>query len=161
MNFGVKRKLILEIGGFSEALGMAGDQLGYGEETHFQNQVWKACPDVKVWYFPLMLVRHEVRAAKMEMSFYFKHSFALGRDQAKYLITPRNRRRQFLAVLKNTLLMLGSFVRLLVLSAIGLAHRRDNTWWQQIGEYLQKDTCVLICAATRDAFQLFRKSPLV
>lgn len=130
MNFVVRRELLLNLGGFSEALGMAGKKLGYGEETFLMQSAWKAFPTLKVQYLPDAAVLHEVRAEKMTIRWQIRRSLAGGRSSAKTkhcntsLIAAA---RQMLVSCYHTLLRLPGLVAVLLLDLF----RPGRTLWRR------------------------------
>jgi glycosyltransferase involved in cell wall biosynthesis len=77
----IRRDVLERLGGFDTALGMAGGQLGYGEETDLQVRARRelgrpAC----FWYDPALVVEHLVPVEKMTMRWLLRSQFASGRD---------------------------------------------------------------------------------
>ena len=77
----IRRDVLEKLGGFDAGLGMAGRQLGYGEETALQLRVRRELqPRARFWYDPALAVEHLVGAKKMEIGWILRSHFAAGRD---------------------------------------------------------------------------------
>jgi len=79
-NLIVHRALFTQFGGFDENLGMAGSQIGYGEETAFLNQLRIQYPAALIYYDPALLSYHLVRPEKYSLAWQLRSHFMLGRD---------------------------------------------------------------------------------
>lgn len=77
----IEKTLLEQYNGFDTALGMAGDKVGYSEETDFQNRIRK--DGIEVGYDPDLIIHHLVAKYKLNVDWYFKSAFALGRDMVK------------------------------------------------------------------------------
>ena len=76
------RKVILEtLNGFDTDLGMAGNKIGYGEETFFQDKLRKQ--GFVIWYNPNLIIDHLVGKHKLKLSWHLKSAYAFGRDNYK------------------------------------------------------------------------------
>ena len=78
-NLIVRRAIFTQFGGFDERLGMAGSQIGYGEETAFLNQLRLQCPAAVIYYDPALLSYHLVRPEKYSLAWQLRSHFMLGR----------------------------------------------------------------------------------
>jgi glycosyltransferase involved in cell wall biosynthesis len=78
-NLFARRRLLEEMGGFDERLGMFGNRLGYGEETAFLSQVRSRNSDAIIFYEPKLYTFHLVRPEKYALSWQLRSRFALGR----------------------------------------------------------------------------------
>jgi glycosyltransferase involved in cell wall biosynthesis len=77
-NLFARRRLLEELGGFDERLGMFGNRLGYGEETAFLSQVRSRKSDAIIFYEPKLYSYHLVRSEKYALSWQLHSRFALG-----------------------------------------------------------------------------------
>ena len=84
-NMFIRRTVLERLGGFSPDVGMAGQQLGYGEEIAIQRRVRRECPDEIIHYDPRLGVSHLVRAEKMTLRWSAHHMFTIGRDWQRVL----------------------------------------------------------------------------
>jgi glucosyl-dolichyl phosphate glucuronosyltransferase len=78
-NLCARRRLLEELGGFDERLGMFGNRLGYGEETAFLSQVRSRKSDAIIFYEPKLYTFHAVRPEKYALTWQMRSRFALGR----------------------------------------------------------------------------------
>lgn len=75
----VFRKDILgEYNGFNVNLGMRGSTIGYGEETELQIRIQS--DGIPILYDPKMIIFHLVPKYKLDIDWWFKAAFSLGRD---------------------------------------------------------------------------------
>lgn len=84
-NFFIRRALLEQLRGFSPDVGMAGEQLGYGEEIVIQRRARRAWPGEVIYYHPGLEVFHLVRKEKMTLLWSAKQMFVLGRDWQRVL----------------------------------------------------------------------------
>jgi len=70
------------IGGFDVRLGVIGNQLVLGEETHAFEQVWGQKTLPVFYYSPDLIIYHWVPDFKMTVSYLLKRKFAAGQYQA-------------------------------------------------------------------------------
>lgn len=75
-----RRSTLVELGGFDVRLGMRGDQLGYGEETAFLQQLRVRRPGCNVLYEPELAVGHLVRSEKYSWMWQIRQRWADGRS---------------------------------------------------------------------------------
>jgi GT2 family glycosyltransferase len=73
--------LWIKTGGFNTALGMMGDQPGYGEETDFVKKAINL--GFKAGIQPAMVMDHVVGEHKYKIGFHLRAYKALGRDMAR------------------------------------------------------------------------------
>ncbi len=78
-NFFVHKNLLKIIGGFRIELGMAGENLAYGEETALIRWARQNMPQASIYYEPRLFVYHLVRENKMQLSWLLRERFAAGR----------------------------------------------------------------------------------
>jgi len=88
-NMFVRRDLLERLGGFDPALGMSGEAIGYGEETHLQLRIRAAMPDAAIYYEPRLFVYHLVRPQKMSLRWMVRQHLSQGR--AAYHVFDRAR----------------------------------------------------------------------
>jgi hypothetical protein len=84
-NMFIRRTVLERLGGFSPEVGMAGQQLGYGEEIAIQRRYRRECPGGIIHYDPRLGVSHLVRAEKMTLRWCARHMFTIGRDWQRVL----------------------------------------------------------------------------
>ena len=90
-NLFIRRILLDELGGFSPDVGMAGDRLGYGEETIIQQRCRRERPHEGIYYEPKLRVSHLVRSEKMTLRWCARQMFISGRDWQRVLYETRHR----------------------------------------------------------------------
>lgn len=73
-----KKEILEQLGGFHPDLGMKGTMAGYGEETEVQLRIKKQ--GLKMGYDPELKVRHAILPHKLSLEWFFKATFAVGRD---------------------------------------------------------------------------------
>ena len=72
------RKVLKEIGGFDERLGIHGSTRAYGEETDFQIRLHNAGYDI--WYSPSIMVLHEFAQFKQNFIYLIKNQYIHGKN---------------------------------------------------------------------------------
>jgi glycosyltransferase involved in cell wall biosynthesis len=89
----IRRDVLEQLGGFDPAFGMAGRELGYGEETALQVRARRDLGrPARFWYEPALEVEHLVPAHKMRLGWILRSQFAAGRDAWLVLGRPAARR---------------------------------------------------------------------
>ncbi len=78
-NLFIRRRLLEDVGGFDERLGMFGNRLGYGEETAFLSQVRSRNSDAIIYYEPKLYTFHLIRPEKYALSWQLRSHLVLGR----------------------------------------------------------------------------------
>jgi glycosyltransferase involved in cell wall biosynthesis len=78
-NLFVERRLLESMGGFEVTLGMSGNKLAYGEESHFQRHLRATMPDELIYYDPKLYIYHLVRPEKMTWRYILSSRFSGGR----------------------------------------------------------------------------------
>ena len=74
-----KKELLESFNGFAVNLGMIGNKVGYGEETDLQIRIRKK--GIAIGYDPDLVIAHLVAKYKLDVAWFFKSYFNLGRDQ--------------------------------------------------------------------------------
>lgn len=99
--FFVKRKLLIELGGFSTNLGMTGNKVAYGEETELQLRIREK--DMETVYIPQIKIDHLVPEYKLNVEWFLNGAEALGRDQVKMGMIKKN----FWSFITQFIIMIG------------------------------------------------------
>lgn len=99
-----KVDLLKKYKGFSTKLGMNGDKVAYGEETELQVRMRR--DGMKIAYDPLLKMDHLVADYKLNIDWFFKAHFALGRDQIEMGIAKTNS----LSLLMTTIVLIGMII---------------------------------------------------
>ncbi len=86
-NMSLRRDVLVEIGGFAEALGRSGANTAGCEETELCIRATGARPDATVWYDPGAVVRHKVPSSRGTWSYFLRR--CLGEGRSKALVTSR------------------------------------------------------------------------
>ena len=137
-NLFIQRQLLDIMGGFEVALGMSGNKLGYGEESHLQKRLRAIMPDKLIYCDPQLYVYHLVRFEKMSWRHILSSRFSSGRHS--YTVfwdnTPRNNRQPQLQLMVQTVLIL---LRLLADLSIGVLGR-DRKRYPYLQNYLYEIT---------------------
>lgn len=114
-NLFIARQLLVQVGGFDGALGMAGDRQAYGEETALLRQIRAARPATTFYYDPALWVYHLVRPEKMRLGWQMQAQFMKGRSIAHVYVNPqaqgRGRAAHLLRMAGLALLIGASLVR--------------------------------------------------
>jgi glycosyltransferase involved in cell wall biosynthesis len=79
-NLFIRRKMVLEVGGFPLQLGLRGEGLFYGEETGLQYLLRRENSSLRVYYAPQLAIRHWVAPFKMSISGRVRQRWAEGRS---------------------------------------------------------------------------------
>jgi len=79
-NIFFRRKVLEDMKGFEVGLGMSGQTLGYGEETHLQRRIRSEMPDEIIYYNPRLYTYHLVRPEKMCIRWILYSHFVSGRN---------------------------------------------------------------------------------
>ena len=74
----IHKRIFEEVGYFRTDIGMVGDKIAYGEDDDLQIRARKQGFDIV--YAPDLVVYHVVAAYKIDLDWFFKSAFALGRD---------------------------------------------------------------------------------
>jgi len=121
-NLFIQRRLLESMGGFEVTLGMSGNKLGYGEESHFQRCVRATLPNELIYYDPNLYTYHLVRPEKTTWRHILSSRFSSGRHS--YTVfwdnTPRNNRQPHLQLMIQAVLI---FLRLFADLSIGVLGR--------------------------------------
>ncbi len=75
-NMVYRTSLLRELGGFSKELGMTGETISYGEETHLLLRLNKA--GYEVWFVPGMRVHHLLAEYKLHLTWLLRASVGVG-----------------------------------------------------------------------------------
>ena len=75
--FTIKKDVLLSLGGFPVTLGMTGETISYGEETHLQVRMRKN--GYTVGYDPSLLIYHSVNPSQLNPSWHIRSAYAAGR----------------------------------------------------------------------------------
>jgi GT2 family glycosyltransferase len=74
----IHKSVFEQVGDFRTDIGMAGGKIAYGEESDLQIRARKA--GFRILYVPDLVIYHVVAAYKLDLDWFFKAAFALGRD---------------------------------------------------------------------------------
>ncbi len=77
-NIFFRRSVLRDAGGFRHDLGMAGEEIAFGEETDLLLRLRAASPGAVVYYDPELLVHHLVRREKMTLGWIVRQQFRRG-----------------------------------------------------------------------------------
>lgn len=78
-NMVFQKDILKKYFGFNEAIGMKGDIISTGEETHLFEKIWKSEKGKdRFYYSPKLIIYHTVPAFKMKVTYRFKRAFAGG-----------------------------------------------------------------------------------
>jgi glycosyltransferase involved in cell wall biosynthesis len=149
-NFFIKKRLLVELGGFSPEHGMNGAKVGLGEETLLQIKLRQMYPGLSIYYDPRLRIEHLVGLKKMTMRWLVPFWFAEGRSEWRLFekIGPDEKLRFILyRFLGTSLLALGRG-----LLAIVVRDRERHRYWQN---YLVEELSPLVRALGRD-YEIWR-----
>ena len=142
-NLFIQRRLLESMGGFEVTLGMSGNKLGYGEESHFQRRVRATLPNELIYYDPNLYTYHLVRPEKMTWRYILTSRFGSGRHiySVFWENTPQTDRLPHLKLLGQAVYI---FLRFFAGFFIGVL-RRDrkrypylqNYWYENTFEHVQ------------------------
>jgi len=90
-NIFLRRKLLEDMKGFDIDLGMSGQALGYGEETHLQNRIRAKMPGEIIYYEPRLFNYHLVRSEKMGIAWSLYSHFVNGKNSRIIFCKPVHR----------------------------------------------------------------------
>jgi hypothetical protein len=77
-NLVIASRVLGEVGGFDERLGMRGQRVAVGEETALFEALWAANPNARVAYSPELAVQHRVAPTKTTVSYQLRRDAAAG-----------------------------------------------------------------------------------
>jgi len=134
-NIFIKRSLLTMIGGFNVELGMSGQKLAYGEESHLQRRIRTTTHNEVIYYDPELYIYHLVRPEKMTWRYILNSRFVGGRHVYRVFWenTPQVPRFQLMVQIIITLFRL--FADILV----GLL-KRDRKRYPYLQNYLYEKT---------------------
>jgi glycosyltransferase involved in cell wall biosynthesis len=81
-NMVFRRNDLQSMGGFKEALGMRGTELGYGEETELMMRMHER--QMEIYYSPAVVVEHAVLDYKMHLRWLLKSAYRNGRSGPRF-----------------------------------------------------------------------------
>ncbi|MEM9546465.1 MAG: glycosyltransferase family 2 protein [Bacteroidota bacterium] len=81
---GLEKKLLMDLGMFNIALGMKGEEIGYGEESELQRKA--ALQDYSIGFNSNLIIDHLVGEHKYQLSWFINSAYAKGSDA--YRIDP-------------------------------------------------------------------------
>jgi len=137
-NLFIRRRLLESMEGFDVALGMSGNKLGYGEESHFQRRVRATMPDELIYYDPKLYTYHLVRPEKMTWRYILTSRFGSGRHiySVFWDNTPQTARLPHLQLLGQAVFI---FLRFFTGFFMGVL-RRDRKRYPYLQNYLYEIT---------------------
>lgn len=115
----IRRDLLERYNGFHTGIGMAGGKVGYAEETELQERIRR--DGYQVGYDPDWIIYHVVAPYKLNVDWFFKSAFALGRDKVQSGMTASSGP----AILAIALAGLGLTTVDLIRNSFKLALRKD------------------------------------
>ena len=137
-NIFIQRRLLELMGGFEVALGMSGNKLSYGEESHFQRRMRATMPDELIYYDPKLYTYHLVRPEKMTWRYILSSRFSSGRHI--YTVfwdnTPQPHMLPHLQLLALAVLVSLRFFADLFIGVL----RRDRKRYPYLQNYLYENT---------------------
>ena len=137
-NIFIRRRLLELMGGFEVALGMSGNKLGYGEESHFQRRLRATMPDELIYYDPKLYILHLVRPEKMTWRYILFSRFSSGRHI--YTVfwdnTPQDDKLPHLRLWAQAVLIFLRFSAGLFTGVV----RRDRKRYPYLQNYLYENT---------------------
>lgn len=137
-NIFFRRKVLEDMGGFDNVLGMSDKKLGYCEETELQRRIRKSLPNDVIYYDPRLQVFHLVRPEKMTLRWILNSSFACGRHSYNVF---QNKNSKIARTIKRNLLI-KAFVTLLFFFTdifVGILGR-DREQYPYLQNYLYENT---------------------
>jgi len=137
-NIFFRRKVLEDMKGFEAKLGMSGQTLGYGEETHLQRRIRSAMPNEIIYYDTRLYNYHLVRSEKMRLGWNLYSHFVNGRDSNEIFQKPFHKigRLNKLDLLCQAILV---FFKLQVNYLNGVV-RRDRELYPYLNNYLYENT---------------------
>jgi len=136
-NIFFRRKVLEEMNGFEVGLGMSGQTLGYGEETHLQRRIRSEMPNDIIYYDPRLYTYHLVRSEKMCIRWILYSHFVNGRNSNEiFQQTSHNGRSNKLELLCQAILILFK----LQASYLNGLLRRDRERYPYLNNYLCENT---------------------
>ena len=137
-NLFIQRRLLELMGGFEVALGMSGNKLAYGEESHFQRHLRATLPDKLIYYDPELYIYHLVRPEKMTWRYILTSRFSSGRHI--YTVfwdnTPQTDRLPHFQLLAQVVFIFLRFFAGLFMGVL----RRDRKRYPYLQNYLYEKT---------------------
>ena len=78
-NMFIRRRVLEDLDGFNNTLGMHDQNIGYGEETELQERMRETMTDELIYYEPRLFLYHLVRTEQMSLNWILKSRFVDGR----------------------------------------------------------------------------------
>lgn len=137
-NIFIKRRILEFLEGFEIALGMSGNKVAYGEESHFQRRVRTALPDELIYYDPRLYAYHLVRPEKMSWRYILSSRFSSGRHiyTVYWDNMPQTNRLIYIQLLAKAIVTCLRFLANLVSGAL----LRDRKRYPYLQNYLYENT---------------------
>jgi len=134
-NIFMKRNLLAMIGGFNVKLGMSGQKIAYGEESHLQRRIRTTMKNEIIYYDPELYIYHLVRPEKMTWRYIINSRFVGGRHVYRVFWenTPQKPRIQLLIEIVIT------FFKLFADILVGIL-KRDRKRYPYLQNYLYEKT---------------------
>lgn len=77
-NMVFKKSALIEVGGFDTSIGMKGEKISYGEETHLTRKMLER--GMQIYYCAEMCVDHAILPYKLKLNWLLRSNFANGYD---------------------------------------------------------------------------------
>jgi glycosyltransferase involved in cell wall biosynthesis len=110
-NMSFPREVLARYGGFSPGLGMQGDRIRLGEDSHLYNRIQEHEP--LFWYDPHLVVHHLVPPRNLRLRYRLSRAYASGASVA-FMRRERGESFSLRDELPNTLYLFKEFLRVLV-----------------------------------------------
>ena len=136
-NIFIKHSLLTMIGGFNVELGMSGQKLAYGEESHLQRRIRKTTHNEIIYYDPELYIYHLVRPEKMTWRYILNSRFVGGRHVYRVFWENTPQVPRFQLMLQTIITLFRLFADILV----GLL-KRDRKQYPYLQNYLYEKTFV-------------------
>ncbi|SLM46415.1 conserved protein of unknown function [Nitrospira japonica] len=139
-NMFINRRLLQGLGGFNPRFGMAGNDLGYGEEVRFQRHAREHRAGLAIRYEPELYVHHLVSRKKMTLRWKLHQMFVMGHAWHRLI----HEGVRDLATVTDVLKEAVRTIRALCLDVVRGVLRRDRSRYRFLQNYLYEHSFVSV-----------------
>ncbi len=137
-NMFIRRDVLEDLGGFNNTLGMHDQNIGYCEDTEFQERIRAKLTDELIYYEPRLFLYHLVRSEQMSIRWLINSRFTVGR-YSFYVYQKKDSRITGLERLKLLIKACVTLILLFMDILVGVL-RCDRERYPYLQNYLYENT---------------------